>query len=275
MKKIKPFISVFFVILFCFGFVGCDLANKIQIKLGLNNEDFEYLNSSAVEGISIQSTRDPGFKFIVKDSHAISEMYNLLKRAKSTDKKTELEPDYEFIIDLGNEQKVFYYTVGAEQGNFYSDEKIYTVSNRLDEGIMQNLSVLREPKDFKDIYYGTLLEVIKLKKDEFTNGEHKIGVNIQGDVDTLKYVFSADIQNFLNEARKIVPNIEVINTISDDYDVIISLKNRGFSPSIYKTRISVNNKKDKIQDDFYVIGEYEFKEWNYLIDEPNKVPEGW
>ena len=202
-------------------------------------------------------------------------MYKLLRKAKATDTKTELSPDYIFTIDLGDKQKQFYYVVGAEDGNFYNDEKIYSASNRLDEGIMQNLSVLNKPKEFEEIYYGTILDIIKMKKDEFNSSEHKIGINIQGDVDTLKYVFSADIQNFLDEARKVVPNIEVINTISDDYDVIISLKNRGYSQSVYKTKISVNNKKDKIQEDFYVVGEYEFREWNYTISEPNKVPDTW
>lgn len=275
MKRLKQFVCAILIVTFSLGLSGCTVVDKIQVKLGWNNEEFEYLNNNSVEEISIQSTRDPGFKFIVKDNHAILEMYKLLKKAKATDTKSELEPDYIFTMDLGDEEKTFNYVVGGENGNFYNDESIYSVSNRLDEGIMQNLSVLRKPKDFEDIYYGTILEVIKLKKDEFNNTEHKIGVNLQGDIDTLKYVFSTDIQKFLEEARKVVPNIEIINTISDDYDVIITLKNRGYKSDVYKTKISVNNKKDKIQEDFYVVGEYEFGEWTNMISEPNKSPENW
>lgn len=275
MKRLKQFVCAILIVTFSLGLSGCTVVDKIQVKLGWNNEEFEYLNNNSVEEISIQSTRDPGFKFIVKDNHAILEMYKLLKKAKATDTKSELEPDYIFTMDLGDEEKTFNYVVGGENGNFYNDESIYSVSNRLDEGIMQNLSVLRKPKDFEDIYYATILEVIKLKKDEFNNTEHKIGVNLQGDIDTLKYVFSTDIQKFLEEARKVVPNIEIINTISDDYDVIITLKNRGYKSDVYKTKISVNNKKDKIQEDFYVVGEYEFGEWTNMISEPNKSPENW
>lgn len=275
MKELKRILLMFIVVIMSTSLVGCSVLDKVQIKFGLINEDFDYLNSNNVEEISIQSTRDPGFKFIVRDNHAIQEMYGLLRKAEVTDKKTNLSPDYIFSINLGDEIKQFNYVVGAEDGNFYNDEKIYTVSNRLDEGIMQNLSILKKPKEFEDIYYGTLLEVLKLNETKFRSGDYKVGINIQADVDTVKYVFSTDMEKFLEEAKKITPNIDIIHTVSDDYDVIITLKNRGYSSSIYKTKISVNNKKDKIQEDYYIIAEYSFKEWDYEIGEPNKVPQGW
>lgn len=275
MKKVKLFMCTMIILSLSFGVVGCTFTDKIQVKLGWKNEDFEYLKTSSVERISIQSTRDLGFKFIVTDNHAIEEMYSLLRNAKNSEIKSELEPDYIFRFELGEEIKAFYYTVGGTDGNFYNDDVIYSVSNRLDEGIMQNLSVIRKPKNFEDIYYNTILDVINLKKDEFSNGDHKIGVDIQGDVDVLKYVFSYDLKQFLEDVKKIVPNVEMVKNNTEDFDVVISLKNRGYSTTEYKTKISVNNKKDKIQDDFYVIGEYKFKEWNYEISEANKVPQGW
>ena len=51
---------------------------NIQKKLGIRNEYFEFLNNNNVDKISIQSTRDPGFKFIVTEASAIKNMYQLL-----------------------------------------------------------------------------------------------------------------------------------------------------------------------------------------------------
>ena len=83
--------------------------------------------------------RDLGFKFIVTEGSAKNTMYNLLSKAQKSTEKSNLEPDYIFEFDLGDEVKKFYYVVGSESGNFYNDTDVYTVSNRIDEVIIQNL----------------------------------------------------------------------------------------------------------------------------------------
>ena len=142
-------------------FSGCSVVENIEKKLGWKTDYFQYLDSENVEQISIQSMRDLGFKFIVTEGSAKNTMYNLLSKAQKSTEKSNLEPDYIFEFDLGDEVKKFYYVVGSESGNFYNDTDVYTVSNRIDEVIIQNLSFIRKPKEFNYIYYKPILEVLK------------------------------------------------------------------------------------------------------------------
>ena len=48
-------------------FSGCSVVENIEKKLGWKTEYFEYLDSKNLEQISIQSTRELGFKFIVTE----------------------------------------------------------------------------------------------------------------------------------------------------------------------------------------------------------------
>ena len=50
-----------------------------------------------------------------------------------------------FEFDLGDEVKEYYYVVGTDEGNFYNDENTFSVSKRLDEGIIKNLSFITSP----------------------------------------------------------------------------------------------------------------------------------
>ena len=220
--------------------------------------------------------RDPGFKFIVTEPKAIGDMYKLLQSSKKSDNRTELSPDYIFEFNMGDEVEKFNYIVGAHKGNFYNDTNSFTVSSRLDEGIMQNLSFIRKPRDFEYIYYNSILEVLNLKKKELTDTQHKVGIDIQGDVDCLKYVFSSDIESFLKNARKIVPDVDLVNNNASEFDTILTVKNRGYDSTTYRTKISVDNKKDKIQEDYYIKATNEFKEWNIVVSEPNiSRPSEW
>ncbi|CDG02796.1 Putative Uncharacterized protein [Clostridium chauvoei JF4335] len=258
--------------LICLNFVSCTTIDNIKTKIGGKNEYFEYLNTNKSDKISIQSIRDPGFKFIVTDDKAIKDMYELLSSAKVTDKKSELNPDYVFEINVGDEVKKFYYVVGAVEGNFYDETTNFTVSKRLDEGIIQNLSIIRKPRDFEYVYYNSILKVLEMKKSELNNNTHKVGINIQGDVDCLKYVFSTDLEEFLKNAKKITPDVSLVNNNSNEFDVVITIKNRGYDSTTYKTNITVDNKTDKIKDEFYVMATNEFKEWAIDIYEESDVP---
>ena len=232
-----------------------------------------FLNSNDIEQISIQSTRDTGFKFIVTEASAIKEIYSILSRAKVSENKSSLDPDYKFEFDLGDEIKEFNYVVGTEDGNFYNDDNVFSVSKRLDEVIIKNLSFIRKPRDFDYIYYQTILEVLQIVNKNQSLKDYNVGVNISGDIDCLKYVFSSDLNKFLAEAKKISPNIELVNNNEPNFDIVITVKNRGYDSSNFKTLITVNNKRESTENKYYVVAVNEFKEWN--IDVLENKPSGW
>ena len=127
LRILKRHILLGLLIIGILNFSGCEALESIEKKLGLRNDYFDYLNSNEVEQISIQSTRDTGFKFIVTDESAIKEMSSFLSKAKISENKSTLEPDYKFEFDLGDEVKEFYYVVGTDEGNFYNDENTFSV----------------------------------------------------------------------------------------------------------------------------------------------------
>lgn len=254
---------------------GCKPIESIEKKLGIKNEYFEFLNNNSVDKISIQSTRDPGFKFIVTEDSAIKNMYQLLSKAKISEEKSTLDPDYIFEFQIGEEVKNFYYVVGSDQGNFYNDSETFSASKRLDEGIIQNLSFIRKPRDFDYIYYQSILDVLNILKDKVKLSDYNIGINIQGDIECLKYVFSVDLKNFLEKARKISPNIELVKSNDEKYDLVLTIKNRGYNSTNYKTKITVNDRIQKYTDEYFVTAVNEFKEWNIKISEANNKPKDW
>lgn len=273
-RKIKlALLSIFLITIPILA--GCKPIESIEKKLGIKNEYFEFLNNNSVDKISIQSTRDPGFKFIVTEDSAIKNMYQLLSKAKISEEKSALDPDYIFEFQIGEEVKNFYYVVGSDKGNFYNDSEIFSASKRLDEGIIQNLSFIRKPRDFDYIYYQSILDVLNILKDKVKLSDYNIGINIQGDIECLKYVFSIDLKNFLEKARKISPNIELVKSNDEKYDLVLTIKNRGYDSTNYKTKITVNDRIQKYTDEYFVTAVNEFKEWNIKISEANNKPKDW
>ena len=273
LRIFKRYILLGVLIIGILNFSGCAAIESIEKKLGLKNDYFNYLNSSNVEQISIQSTRDTGFKFIVTEESAIKEIYNLLSKAKISENKSALEPDYKFEFDLGDEVKEFYYVVGTDEGNFYNDENTFSVSKRLDEGIIKNLSFIRKPRDFDYIYYESILDVLQLASKSNDIKDCKVGINIRTDVDCLKYVFSTDLNTFIEKAKQITPNVELVNNNEPDFDIVVTVKNRGYDSTNFKTLITVANKKENTEDKYYVVAVNEFKEWN--IDILESKPDNW
>ena len=273
LRVLKRYILLGFLIIGIFNFSGCTVIESIEKKLGLKNDYFDYVNSNDVEQISIQSTRDLSFKFIVTDESAINEMANLLSKSKISENKSTLEPDYKVEFDLGDEVKEFYYVVGSDEGNFYNDENIFSVSKRLDEGIIKNLSVIRKPRDFDYIYYQSILDVLQTANKKSDMSNYKVGININGDVDCLKYVFSTDLNTFIEKAKKIVSNVEISDNNESDFDVVVTVKNRGYDTTNFKTLITVTNKDKNTESKYYVVAVNEFKEWN--IDVSESKPDNW
>ena len=107
----------------------------------------------------------------------------------------------------------------------------------------------------------------------------KVGVDINGDIECLKYIFSTDIEAFLAKARKKVPNIEIVNNNEKNFDVILRIKNRGHSSTVYKSNITVEDKTNNKEYYYYIVGENEYKEWNINVydskDVPKDVEKNW
>jgi len=274
-KSMKIIVTMLVIII---SLTGCSLGNTVKGIFTRDEGYFDYLKKSNVETISIQSVRDKSFKILVTDEKAILNMYNLLSKAKISETRSELDSDYVFQIQVGDEIQEFNYVVGDYDGNFYNDEVSFTVSKRLDESIIQNLSIIRKPRDFEYIYYNTILEVMNKEKNNLSG--KKVGIDIIEDIECLKYIFSTDIEDFLKQAKKITPDVSLVDSNnSNEFDVIIKVKNRGHDTTVYKSNITVENKVDKKENYYYILGEYEFKEWNINVylegDVPKEVEKNW
>lgn len=278
MKHSKNIILIALLIIFTYSFVGCDILDSAQVKLKIKNQDFDYIIQENVDKIIIQNSRDPGFRFIVTDNSAIRDIYDILKKGKIRKEKTSLDPDYVLEVYIGDEVKKYQYVVNVDEngvGNFYNDDNIYDISNDLDQTIRQNLSFISKPKNFEEIYYDSIIEVLKKDKDQLDDSEHKVGIDISGDVNCLKYMFSVDLLDFKNKMQKEISNIQLTNNNLSDFDTIITVKNAGYSTKIFKTTITVDNQKDKVYETYYVSGSYEYKGWKITVSEANEKPDNW
>ena len=256
---------------------GCSFIDNIEVKMNLKNQQFEYIKQNKVDKIVIQSVRDSGFRFVVNDNKAIEDIYKLLADGSEVSKKSSLDPDYIFEIYIGDEVRKYQYVVGANErgtGNFYDDDKAFSVPKNLENTIMQNLSFIRKPRDFNYIYYQSILKVIDKKKDVLST-DNKVGIDIGGDSDCLKYIFSVDLEDFKKNLSKSLPSVDLVNNNYENFDTIIKVKNRGYNSTVFKTLITIDNKKDKSFESYYITAEYNYKDWDIKISEPNKVPQDW
>ncbi|NRT32279.1 hypothetical protein BJV38_005136 [Clostridium beijerinckii] len=256
---------------------GCSFIDNIEVKMNLKNQQFDYIKQNKVDKIIIQSVRDSGFRFVVNDPKAIEDIYKILSDGSEVSKKSSLDPDYIFEVCIGDEVRKYQYVVGANEhgtGNFYDDDKAFSVPKNLENTIMQNLSFIRKPRDFNYIYYQSILKVIDKKKESLSNG-NKVGVNIAGDTDCLKYIFSVDLEDFKKSLNKTLPSVDLVNNNYEDFDTIIKVKNRGYNSTVFKTLITVDNKKYNSFESYYITAEYNYKDWDIKISEPNKTPQDW
>lgn len=256
---------------------GCTFTDNLQVKMKLKNEQFEYIKQNRIDKIVIQNGRDSGFRFVVTDNKAITDIYKILADGKEVSKRSSLDPDYVFEVYIGEEIKKYQYVVGdndSNTGNFYDDDKAFSVPKNLENTIMQNLSFIRKPRNFEYIYYQSILKVIQDKKDVLSKAK-KVGIDINGDTDCLKYIFSVDLEEFKKNLNNALPNVALVNNDSGDFDTVIKVKNRGYNSTIFKTLITIENKIDKSSDRYYIMAEYNYKDWDIKISEPNKAPQGW
>ncbi len=255
---------------------GCSLVNDVAVKLNFRNEKFDYIKQNKVDKIVIQNVRDSGFRFIVNDTQAINDIYKILSKGKECDEKSSLDPDYIFEVYMGEDVKKYSYVVGQNSnriGNFYDEENAFSVPKNLENTIMQNLSFIRKPRSFEYIYYESILKIVESHKDVLSKG--KVGIDISGDVDCLKYVFSSDLEDFKKNLSKLLPDVDLVNNNSDSFDTIIKVKNRGYNSTTFKTLITVDNKLDKSFESYYIMAEYNYKDWDINVSEANTMPQDW
>ena len=276
--KNKRLILVILCLILGLGIIGCS-AKEITTKFwGSKNNDFEYIKENKVDKIVIQSTRDSGFRFLVKEKSVIDNIYSMLSKADVVNKKTDLPPDYIFEIHVGDEVKTFYYVTGVKnngEGNFYNDDHFYRISKRLDNYLMQNMQVIRKPREFDKIYYDSILKVLEKDKDELNKNNDKVGIDILGDRDCTKYMLSSDIENFEKKVKQIVPNASIMNHNRDDFDIIVTVRNYGYTSTMFRTIVTVENKETHSEKIFYVDGVYK-NSWDINVyDNWQDVQKDW
>ncbi len=257
---------------------GCDTIDKARVWLKLKNNDFEYIKQGKVEKIVIQSTRDSGFRFVVTDKSTIRDLYGLLSTGKEVESNVPLDPDYIFEFQESSDKiHKFNYVAGLntkDVGNFYNEEKSYRVNKRLDNDIIRNMYTLRKPRDFDDIYYGSILKFINLYGKSFNpSGTKSVGVNLKDDVESAKYILSLELEDFKYNLNNAMKGAVLAGDNKEEFDILISVKTQGYKTSIYKSIITLYDKSEGTELKYYVLGKHENREWNIQIFESR--PEKW
>lgn len=254
--------------------IGCDKLDNLQVKLGMKNQDFEYIKEGRISKVVIQNRRDKGYTFIITDKDAIQELYDILSNAKEVESKITLDPDYilEFHEGVKNVHK-FNYVAGMDKedlGNLYSDDKIYVVSNRLDNDIMENFWNIRRPNNFKEVYYTSIKKAIEDYKK--TVGDNKkIGIALNDD-EAAKFIMTMDVEEF---KESLDSNEEIItNDDRSKYDITVDIKTEGYKTDIYKCIITFNNKNMKKETKYYFTNNYDLGFWKFSFTK-DKKPENF
>ncbi len=265
--NIKRFFLIIFIIICVFS-TGCSSLDNIKIKSGLKNNDFEYIKQGKIQKIVIQSTRDQGFRFTVTDPNTIGELYDILSTAKTATQKSSLEPDYVFeMVEGNNKVHKFNYVAGldkSDSGNLYSDNKIYVVSKRIDNDIIKSFWTIRKPKDFKEVYYGSIIDTLsEYLKDKDKN--KSVGVSLKDDVDAAKFILSTDLEDFKGELKDKFNNASVADKGKENYDVWVTVKTQGYKSTLYKATVVFWDKAEKSEKKYYIYDKYENGRWNVKI----------
>lgn len=276
MKRVYKNISIFILlIIMIFSSTGCQKINDIKLKMGLINNDFEYIKEGKADKIIIQSTRDQGFRFIVTDKSTIGDMYDILSSAKKVEEKSELQPDYIFEIHENGTVHKFNYITGLDKndyGNLYSDDEVYIVSKRIDHDIIRNLWNYRAPREFKVTYYGSIIQLLNAYGKEITANSNKVGIDISQDVEGAKYLLSTEIEEFKEDLSETLSSAKIVDNNSEEFDVLITIKTQGYKTTVYKAVITVYDKIDKSETKYYINNVHENGDWeiNVTNTKPSK-----
>lgn len=271
MKKKFKVMCLALMLVFSTTLMGCSSGNSLKVKMGLKNNDFEYIKEGRISKVVIQNNRDKGFTFIITDKSAINDLYGILSKAKKVDQKIKLKPDYtlEFYEGLDKVHK-FNYIAGLdkkEAGNLYSDKQIFIVSKRLDDDIMKNFYNIRIPNEFKNVYYSSILNAIKDYRK--TIGDDKrIGIDLN-DQEIAKFVLTMDVEEFKDELGK---NEEIITDDNrNKYDITMDITTEGYKKDKFKCIIKFYDKISKKETKYYFVDEYSLNSWKFNFTK-DKMP---
>jgi hypothetical protein len=250
-----------------FTFVGCSTVDQVKVKYGIINENFEYMKNDGIDKILISSTRDKSFKFTVTDQKSIRDLYNILSKAKKVSEKSSLDPDYQFeMYTKSGEAYKFNYVTGLEKqgvGNFYSDDSLFIVSKRIDNDIISNLWSLRKPKEFYNVYYNSILAVLKKYNKDIDIG--KVGIDLDQDVEMTKYMFSLDLQRFKSDLNEVIKDASLVKDERSSFDTIVTVKTYGYKTDVYKAVLSVFNRGNNTEVKYYIDNIYNNGSWNVRL----------
>ncbi|KEH92622.1 hypothetical protein [Clostridium botulinum] len=271
MKKKFKLMCLALMVIFSTTLMGCSSGNSLKVKMGLKNNNFEYIKEGRISKVVIQNNRDKGFTFIITDKSAISDLYGILSKAKKVDQKIKLKPDYtlEFYEGLDKVHR-FNYIAGLdkkEAGNLYSDKQIFIVSKRLDDDIMKNFYNIRIPNEFKNVYYSSILNAIKDYRK--TIGDDKrIGIDLN-DQEIAKFVLTMDVEEFKDELGK---NEEIITDDNrNKYDITMDITTEGYKKDKFKCIIKFYDKINKKETKYYFVDEYSLNSWKFNFTK-DKMP---
>jgi hypothetical protein len=273
-KNKNKFGIVLFILIAAFMFTGCKSFDNIKVKLGIKNNDFEYIKQGRIKKIIIQSTRDKSFKFVVTDEIAIKDMYEILSSSEEVTEKSTLESDYIFEMYEGVDKvHKFNYIAGLDKkdgANLYSEDKSYIVSKRIDNDIIQNFWNIRKPIDFKTVYYDSILKVFdNYFKEEVKN--KKIFLDISEDVEASKFILSTDLESFKSKLLSDF-NTQLSKDNKAGADVLIKVKTEGYKATIYKSTMTITSSADAKEKVYYIVAKYD-SDWNIEIFEDKKPEE--
>lgn len=272
MHKNKNKLLIFsFIMIAAFLFTGCKSFDQIKVKIGVKNNDFEYIKQGRIKKIIIQSTRDKSFRFVVTDEIAIKDLYDILSTSKEVSVASTLESDYIFEMYEGIDKvHKFNYIAGLDEkdgANLYSTDKSYIVSKRIDNDIIQNFWNIRKPIDFKTVYYDSITKVLA----EYVKGDvkgKKIALDISEDNGVSKFVLSTDLESFKS---KLLNNYNtVLNDKKSKNDVLIKVKTEGYKATIYKSSMTIKNSVNAKEKKYYVVAKYDKGLWNIETFEDKK-----
>jgi hypothetical protein len=265
-----------FIIIAAFIFTGCNSFDEVKVKLGLKNNDFEYIKQGRIKKIIIQSTRDKSFRFVVTDEIAIKDMYEILSSSKEVTEKSTLESDYIFEMYEGIDKvHKFNYIAGLDKkdgANLYSSDKSFIVSKRIDNDIIQNFWNIRKPIDFETVYYDSILKVL----NNYVKGDvksKKILLDISEDNEAAKFILSTDLESFKSKLQSDF-NTKLFKDKNEKSDVLIKIKTEGYKATIYKSSVTIKTALTDKEKEYYVVAKYEEGLWNIEVSE-DKKPEGF
>lgn len=257
-----------------FLLVGCESVTKLEVMMGVKNLEFEFMQSvDDVDKIIIQNVRDTRFEFTTTDKNAIIDIYDILSKGKIAEEKSNLSPDYTLTVYTSDDgiYNFNYITgnLGSSIGNFYDDNgNIFYISDSLDKNIINNFLLFRKlPRNFNEVYYNCIIDAMnQYNKSEDSLINKKITIDLNGDAEYRKFIFSNDVNNFIDKLSKSNFDGDVYDfDKAKSADVDLLIKTIGFDEYTYKCVYTFVNNLNGTKESYSLKAKYETEKWHVEI----------